>query len=1007
MTLRHIFSLTPAALAVLVCTSACGQIVQFNEVQGTSFTPVRHSALEWADVDNDGDQDVLITGQDVTGAATAKLYLNDGAGNFTEMPNTPFQGVFYSAVGFSDVNGDGSVDVLITGQWGTINETSTKLYLNDGGANFTEVLNTPFPGLRRCAIEFGDLDNDGDEDLVLSGYFGLPSGSNSVHTSIYFNDGNGLFSTSSAQANPVFNSAGSAVGIADVNGDGWNDVVMMGWGVPVSGLCGGIQFGTLVLVNQTNGSFVQSGYLPANPRYMGALAIADFNNDGKPDFAATGFRSRTNGCHDQNGSQPLGQIGLHNGTSQYAPTNSIANVGAGSLSVSDVDGDGDVDLFLTGATVVAGGPALSILYLNDGLGNFTEHCGSTIGKVRYSASGFADIDGDGDEDLLVVGDNGLIEVGVPNLTARLYRNDFSTPVGGVVNVTTCAPFTWINDIIYTESTSTPQILLPGAGVNGCDSLVTLNLTIIDTIDGCGECLEGGEQNPNWNQSCADCAGVPNGTATLDACGVCTGGSTGITPCAPGCTNPEACNYNPEAGFDDGTCFFACNDTPQQATWLEPTLIGSCNAITADLNDAQTIYGGSFATPANDLWYRFTAITSGVRISLTTVDFDAVIELFDANEQWLDTEDVAGVNSGERLNFGGLTAGEDYIIRITSNNVPDGAAPFSLCVQWLPDTRIEVSGGATDITRSLCGTIKAKWVPQGGEDYTVSNYIFNFSTDGFEATAETGSAFTVLALTSVQAPYTLSYQGEYTVTAEVELLMTNGGDEPEVVRVKSSNAVQLNITEAPLTTLRPANNLTNAGPLFPNAFIWATPWVCTVHQWEWEFTNAAGGLPITFVSANSSRVIRLSDVDGLAPGTVYNVRVRPLFTNEFESQFGPVDQIAILGALGMAGDITTPLANTEIDERVEETITATGAALYPNPNRGDFVNINIANVAEGVDRVIFDLYDLTGKRVMSQQIAVAGATVNAVLLLNGLANGMYIANIIVGDEVHTERIAVQK
>ncbi len=1005
MLLRHTFSLASTALAVLVCASASAQIVQFNEVQSTAFTPVRHSALDWADVDNDGDLDVLITGQDAGNAATAKLYLNDGTGDFYEMPNTPFQGVFYSAVGFSDVNGDGAIDVLIAGQWGTINETSTKLYLNDGGGNFTEVANTPFPGVRRCAIEFGDLDNDGDEDLVLSGYYGGSSGFNSVHTCIYFNDGSGVFSTSSAQANPVFNSAASAVGIADVNGDGWKDVIVRGWWA--TSTCAPGNPGTSVLLNQTDGSFVQSGYQSSSGRYMGALAIADFNNDGKPDFAATGYRTRNTGCSDNFGTQPSGQIGLNDGTSQYTPTNSIANVGAGSLSVSDVDGDGDVDLFLTGALINHLGQGVSILYLNDGLGNFTEHCGTSFPGLRYSASGFADIDGDGDEDLLVVGESGLIEVGVPNIVVGLYRNDFSTPLGGVDTVTACAPFTWINDVVYAESTSTPQILLPGAAVNGCDSLATLNLTIIDTIDGCGECLEGGEQNPLWNQSCADCAGVPNGTATLDACGLCTGGTTGIDPCVPGCTNPEACNYNPEATFDIGTCFVACNDTPQLATWLEPTAIGSCNPITADLNDAQTIYGGALATPANDLWYRFTAQTAGVRIALSTVDFDAVIELFDANEQWLDTEDAAGVNSGESLNFGGLTAGEDYIIRITSNTMPEGTAPFTLCVEWLPDTRIEVSGGATEITRSLCGNIKAKWVPQGGENFTVTNYIFTFSANGEEATAETGAAFTVLALTSVQAPYTLSYQGQYTVTAEVELLMTNGGGEPEVVRVKSSNAVQLNITEAPLTTLRPANNLTNAGPLFPNAFIWATPWVCTVNQWEWEFTNAAGGLPIQYVSANSSRVIRLSDVEGLAPGTVYNVRVRPLFTNEFESQFGPVDQIAIIGALGMGGEITTPVANTEIDERVEATIIEAGVALYPNPNRGDFVNVNIANVAEGVDRVIFDLYDLTGKRVISEQIAVAGSGVNVVLPLNGLANGMYIANIIVGDEVHTERIVVQK
>jgi hypothetical protein len=162
-----------------------------------------------------------------------------------------------------------------------------------------------------------------------------------------------------------------------------------------------------------------------------------------------------------------------------------------------------------------------------------------------------------------------------------------------------------------------------------------------------------------------------------------------------------------------------------------------------------------------------------------------------------------------------------------------------------------------------------------------------------------------------------------------------------------------------------------------------------------------------LSGSPGRFVRLSDVSGLNAGDVYDVQVRPVFATGFVGAFGATDQIAIIGALGMVDDVTTPVANTEIDERVEETIIEAGVALYPNPNRGDFVNVNIANVAEGVERVIFDLYDLTGKRVISQQIAVAGSGVNVVMPLNGLADGMYIANIIVGDEVHTERIAVQK
>ena len=66
----------------------------------------------------------------------------------------------------------------------------------------------------------------------------------------------------------------------------------------------------------------------------------------------------------------------------------------------------------------------------------------------------------------------------------------------------------------------------------------------------------------------DCFGIANGTASIDDCGVCAGGTTGVIAnadkdCAgecggdevscPGCTDNTACNYNPAATEDDDSC----------------------------------------------------------------------------------------------------------------------------------------------------------------------------------------------------------------------------------------------------------------------------------------------------------------------------------------------------------------------------------------------------------------------------------------------------------------------
>lgn len=60
----------------------------------------------------------------------------------------------------------------------------------------------------------------------------------------------------------------------------------------------------------------------------------------------------------------------------------------------------------------------------------------------------------------------------------------------------------------------------------------------------------------------DCNADLNGTAYLDACGICVEGNTGLLPCVPGCTDPIACNYNALATNDDNSCAFVldCNGT---------------------------------------------------------------------------------------------------------------------------------------------------------------------------------------------------------------------------------------------------------------------------------------------------------------------------------------------------------------------------------------------------------------------------------------------------------------
>ncbi|HPF91444.1 MAG TPA: GEVED domain-containing protein, partial [Flavobacteriales bacterium] len=82
-------------------------------------------------------------------------------------------------------------------------------------------------------------------------------------------------------------------------------------------------------------------------------------------------------------------------------------------------------------------------------------------------------------------------------------------------------------------------------------------------------------------------------------------------------------------------------------------------------------------------------------------------------------------------------------------------------------------------------------------------------------------------------------------------------------------------------------------------------------------------------------------------------------------------------------------------------------MYPNPNRGDQLFLNLSKVQEGVNTVNVDVYDLTGKRVMARTIAVQDGFVKTNLELNGdLSGGMYMVNITSGDKTYTERLVIQ-
>jgi len=82
-------------------------------------------------------------------------------------------------------------------------------------------------------------------------------------------------------------------------------------------------------------------------------------------------------------------------------------------------------------------------------------------------------------------------------------------------------------------------------------------------------------------------------------------------------------------------------------------------------------------------------------------------------------------------------------------------------------------------------------------------------------------------------------------------------------------------------------------------------------------------------------------------------------------------------------------------------------MYPNPNGGEQLYLNITSVEQDVHTVTVDLYDLTGKRVGSRILPVNEGFVRSTLDLSDLNSGMYMVNVTAGEKTFTERLVIQK
>lgn len=160
--------------------------------QAAGFIPLKNSAIATGDVDNDGDHDVLLMGELDNGRLVTRLYRNDRSKDFSPVL-TPFVAVRSGFAHWADMDGDGDVDLLISGE--TSDGAASKVYRNERQNGFTDIEAGLIP-LYMSDGEWGDYDLDGDLDIIISGM----ATDYSFHTRIYRNDGILKATTATARA---------------------------------------------------------------------------------------------------------------------------------------------------------------------------------------------------------------------------------------------------------------------------------------------------------------------------------------------------------------------------------------------------------------------------------------------------------------------------------------------------------------------------------------------------------------------------------------------------------------------------------------------------------------------------------------------------------------------------------------------------------------------------------------------------------------------------------------
>jgi hypothetical protein len=378
--------------------------------------------LAVGDVNGDGLEDFYV------GSAmgdTAKIFVQQKDGSFVRKPESAFardHDFENTGAVLFDADGDGDLDLVVASGGNQAGPGSSylipRLYLNDGKGNFSpSVEGWPNVSINASCVRVLDFDGDGRPDIFI-GARNIPGSYGQLPSSVLLqNMGHGHFTDVTDSLAPALSHLGMVTDAqwVDIDGDGKKELVVVGDWMPVT------------IFHVVNGKLQKTGDLPHSTGWWNCLSVADLNGDGFPDLIAGNFGLNSNIKADEKHEARL-FVGDFAGSGKtecvpvYFKTDGkaypyylkgemekqIPQLKKQFLKFSDYAGKQVEEIFspeqLKKASVLTAEQTETCIFINDGKGHFTMQ---PLPLRAQFAPIFgilpADLNGDGQEDLLLAG----------------------------------------------------------------------------------------------------------------------------------------------------------------------------------------------------------------------------------------------------------------------------------------------------------------------------------------------------------------------------------------------------------------------------------------------------------------------------------------------------------------------------------------------------------------------------------------------------------------------------